>query len=404
MAPKLLVGVGVIIGFFLFVTLGAAKGLADLPGGDVPAVSTGVYEEEKAETENGGVYQELIQRETVTAPDFKQEEEDNKVKVKVKGIYVSGYSAGTPERFQKLLDLVETTELNAMVIDVKDATGYLTYNSDLEPVRRVGSSSKKVKDIAALAQTLREKGIYPIARLVVFKDPVLARARPDLAVKSRNGGIWKDYKGMAWVDPYSREVWDYNLSVAAEVAQMGFREIQFDYVRFPSDGPTENMVFSHNNGLAREEVIREFLAYAREKLAPYGVFLSADVFGLTCSAKDDLGIGQKLELVAAEVDYVSPMVYPSHYALGSYGLVDPDRSPYRTVYKSLSDAVYRLGDNSKMIRPWLQDFSLRHKYGPKEVREQIRATYDAGLEEWILWNPANRYTEEALGEETMTGS
>lgn len=316
--------------------------------------------------------------------------------VKVKGLYVTGFNAGSWEKLQPILQLVEETEINALVIDVKDVTGFLTYDSRLGQVQALGADSDKIKDMKELVRQLRQRDIYLIARLVLFKDPLLAKKRIDLAVQKKNGKLWLDYKGKAWADPYSKEVWDYNLSIASEAAKFGFDEVQFDYVRFPSDGPVKEAVYPGRNQWSKEETIKQFLAYARKTLEPYGIYISADVFGLVTSARDDMGIGQKLELVAQEVDYISPMVYPSHYAPGTYGLQDPNAMPYDTVYKSLTDAVYRLEGMETTLRPWLQDFTLGYRYGPREVRQQIQATYDAGLEEWILWNPANTYTKEAL--------
>ncbi|MBO8169816.1 MAG: putative glycoside hydrolase [Thermoanaerobacteraceae bacterium] len=315
--------------------------------------------------------------------------------VAVKGIYATGHTAGS-RRIDQLIELIDRTELNALVVDIKDATGYLTTPLELETDLDIDPGSEKIKDLPGLLQKLKEHDIYAIARIVVFKDPLLAKHYPELAVQRRSGGTWYDYKGKAWTNPYKKEVWDYNVAIALAAAKAGFQEIQFDYVRFPSDGPLKEAVYPGKTDKAKAQVIADFLAYARQKLEGTGVFLSADVFGLTCSAKDDLGIGQKLELIAQNTDYVSPMVYPSHYAAGSYGLKNPNASPYRTVYESLTDAVYKTRDINSVIRPWLQDFSYGYPYGPEEVRAQIRATYDAGLKEWILWNPSNRYTEAAL--------
>lgn len=315
--------------------------------------------------------------------------------VEVKGIYATGITVGS-SRLDELIELIDQTELNSLVVDIKDATGYLTTNLQLESELEVDSSGKKIKDLSVVLQKLKEHDIYTIARIVVFKDSLLVEQYPELAVKRVSGGVWYDYKGKAWTDPYNRKVWDYNTAVAEAAAEAGFDEIQFDYVRFPSDGPLKEAVYPGKDDKGKAETIAEFLAYAKNRLEKHGVFLSADVFGLTTSAKDDLGIGQKIELIAANTDYVSPMVYPSHYALGSYGIKNPNAAPYRTVHKSLTDAVYRLQETDNIIRPWLQDFSYGYPYGTDEVKAQVQATYDAGLKEWILWNPSNRYTEAAL--------
>lgn len=321
--------------------------------------------------------------------------------VEVKAIYLTGYSAGNDTRFKQLLNLVNSTELNAMVIDIKDEHG-ITHNSKVPIAREIGATSGRIKDPVKILKTLKENNIYPIARIVVFKDAVLAKKKPELAVKHKNGGIWKDRKGIPWADPYNKEVWEYNIALAEEAARLGFKEVQFDYIRFPSDGDIKSAVYESYNGQSRSEVITEFLKYAKKRLEPRGVYVSADVFGLVTSSTDDMYIGQFLEDIAGVVDYICPMVYPSHYALGSYGIPNPDASPYETVYTSLSHAVNRLNrmeGEKAIIRPWLQDFTLGYKYGPDEVKAQIRAVYDAGLKEWILWNPSNYYTVGALKRE-----
>ncbi|HHW01847.1 MAG TPA: putative glycoside hydrolase [Thermoanaerobacterales bacterium] len=320
--------------------------------------------------------------------------------VKVKGIYLTGWKAGIPGELEKMINLVDTTELNAMVIDVKDNTGRLTYKSKIPMVAQIGSGSNRIPDIDGLLKTLKEHGIYTIGRIVVFEDPVLSKARPAFAVKNKKGENWVTRKGLGWVDPYNTGVWDYAVSIAEEAARKGFNEIQFDYVRFPSDGDLKDIVYPANNGRSRVQTISAFLSYAKKRLEPYGVYVSADIFGLVTTAEDDMKIGQYLEDVVKTVDYISPMVYPSHYAPGSYGLSNPNAAPYETVYHSLSTAVKRLEkvDGFKAeIRPWLQDFTLgAPPYGPREVRAQIKATYDAGLSQWILWDPANTYTVAAL--------
>jgi len=318
--------------------------------------------------------------------------------VEVKAIYLTGYTAGNKRRFQELLNLVNSTELNAMVIDIKDEEG-ITHNSQVPFAQETGSITNKIRDLEGVLKTLHENDIYPIARIVVFKDKILPIEIPEYAVKHKNGGIWRDRNGIPWTDPYNKEVWEYNVDLAEEAARLGFREIQFDYVRFPSDGNLDNIVYDNNNGGSRSETIREFLDYARERLSPRGIYVSADVFGLVNSAQDDMGIGQKLEDISKSSDYICPMVYPSHYAPGSHGIPNPDAAPYETVYASLRHAVRRLDkleSEKAIIRPWLQDFTLGHRYGAKEVRAQIKAVYDSGLREWILWNPSNRYNVGAL--------
>lgn len=314
----------------------------------------------------------------------------------VRGVYVTGWTAGSPARFSALLELAEKTCINTLVIDIKDDTGLVSYYSSLPVVRKLGAWAEKIGNPEKMLATLKQRGIYPVARLVLFKDPVLAKKRPDLAVQNSKGGIWVDNKGIGWVDPHSREVWEYNLAIAKEAAAMGFPEIQFDYVRFPSDGRLDECLYSHAYGKRKPEVIEDFLRYAREQLEPLGVEVSVDLFGLVCSDPGHIGIGQNLEGVARVVGILSPMVYPSHYYPGTYGLADPDRQPYATVYRSLADAQKRLawGDESvrgARLRPWLQAFSIKAKYGREEILAQIKAARAAGVNDWLFWNAGSRY-------------
>lgn len=313
----------------------------------------------------------------------------------IKGIYVPPGVVLSEKRFAETLALIERTELNAIVIDVKDDWGHLTYQSSVFEAQEAGAVRPRM-DIEKVLAELKSRDIYTIARLVVFKDNTMATARPEWSVQHVNGGRWTDYKGIGWTDPYNMEVWEYNLAIAEEVAGYGFDEIQFDYVRFPSDGPLSLAVYSVESDWNKDKAIGEFLRYSKQRLEPYGTFLSADVFGLVPTAIDGMGIGQKWEEVIDGPDFVSPMVYPSHYARGTYGLTDPDRAPYETVYASLRDGMARWEEGNAIVRPWLQDFSLQSRYGAEEVRAQIEATYDAGLDQWLLWHPAGIYTEDAL--------
>jgi len=317
--------------------------------------------------------------------------------VKVKGLYMSGAAFNSKKLFDYLVGLVDTTELNALVIDMKDDNGYLSADFDIKLARDLEIRRHRGLNAAENMQLLFSKNIFPIARIVVFKDPSLAEKKPELALRKSDGSIWRDRKKLAWVDPHNREVWEYTVDVAREAAKMGFREIQFDYVRFPSDGDMSDVVYPYADGNKKEDVILEFLRYAKKELEPYNVFVSADVFGLTTMTLDDMGIGQKFEKIMTAVDYICPMVYPSHYGVGNYSFANPNAHPYEVVKNALLDGLKKKGDAPVIIRPWLQDFNLGSpRYGPAEVRAQIKATYDAGLDEWILWNAGNRYTEGAL--------
>jgi hypothetical protein len=317
--------------------------------------------------------------------------------VKVKGIYMSGAIFNHSQHFMNLVKLVEETELNALVIDMKDDQGYLATEFKTPIATEIKPRIHKGMNARDNMAVLAEKEIYPIARIVVFKDPTLAEGKTELAIKRQDGSIWRDRKGLAWVDPHNKQVWEYAVNIAKEAAKLGFREIQFDYVRFPTDGNISNAVYPYATGETKEDVICNFLAYAKEELEPYNVFLAADVFGLTTLTLDDMGMGQKFEKIMNQVDYICPMVYPSHYGPGNYGFQNPNAYPYEVVKSALLDGLKKSQDSPVIIRPWLQDFNLgKPVYGAAEVRAQIKATYDAGLEEWILWNAGNRYTGKAL--------
>lgn len=329
---------------------------------------------------------------------------------KVKGIYITGNTVAYTEKFNKLLELVKTTELNTVVIDIKDDEGLMTYASSLPDVEFAGANKKvRIKDIDGVLKLLKENNIYPIARIVTFKDRRAGDKYANLAVKNKNGGIWRDRNGMSWLNPYNRESWDYIVDIAEEAAVKGFKEIQFDYVRFPTDGDLKAIDYGADAEKQKAEAIAEFLSYARERLQSMGVVVSADVFGLVTTDTGDMGIGQHLESIAKSVDVVCPMVYPSHYAKGSYGVAEPDFEPYKIVNKSMTVAQKRINaiqgnEKAALLRPWLQDFTASYldrykKYGAKEVRDQINAAYDAGQNEWILWNAGNIYTKGALNKE-----
>lgn len=318
----------------------------------------------------------------------------------VRGIYLNAWAAGSPKRRAELIALSRWSEINTFVIDVKEG-GEVSYRSGVGIARAIGANRSYIPDPRQLLAELREAGVYAVARIVVFKDPILARSRPDWAIQTRDGGLWEDDRGVNWVDPYNRKVWDYNIALAREAVLLGFSEIQWDYVRFP-DVPARflrSAVFPAREGRSFSVAIREFLQYSREELADLGVPITADVFGLTVSVGNDLGIGQRWEDLSDVADALLPMVYPSHFARGSYGIPVPNADPYRTVRTALEFAVRRSAriEGAAEIRPWLQDFSLGWpEYGAAEVRAQIQATYDAGIDEWILWNPGSRYTLGAL--------
>lgn len=311
----------------------------------------------------------------------------------VRGLYCSGWAAGSPKLFNSIVDVIDKTDLNAIVIDIKGDNGRLSYQSSVPLSRKYRTGQAKIGDIGKVMAVLKEKGIFPIARIVAFKDPVIAAAKPEWAVRDTRGGIWTDDKGMAWVDPYNRQYWDYLIDLAREAIELGFEEIQFDYVRFTSDGNISTCVYPFNTRVPHEDLIAEFLRYARERLAAHGKPIAADIFGLSTSLANDIGIGQKFEKVAAAVDVVCPMVYPSHYGPGNFGLDDPDLHPYTTVFNGVSDGVRRLRQmgSQTIMRPWLQAFSLNNPYKREQLQAQIKAVQDAGATEWLFWNPRCHY-------------
>jgi hypothetical protein len=320
----------------------------------------------------------------------------------VRGIYLNAWTAGSRGRRARLIDMARRTELNTFVIDIKDASGYVSHDSRVPLARNIGATGEiRIKDLPALLSQLEEAGIYPIARIVVAKDPILAEERPDLAIQDSAGGAWRDHNGVKWLNLHHPEVWDYHVLLAREMVRAGFPEIQWDYVRFP-DAPESFLsraVYPGGEGKTKTQAVREFLRYSREILGAEGVQVTADVFGVTTSYSRDVGIGQLWESFIDQVDVALPMVYPSHYWTGSYGITEPNAYPYEIVRLALRDAVRRsaLVEGAGATRPWLQDFTLGDPaYGPPEIRAQIQATYDAGIQEWILWNPGGRYTEAAL--------
>ena len=317
----------------------------------------------------------------------------------VRAIYVTPEAFIRDDKFNALLALVDRTELNAMVIDFKDETGNLLHDSQVPLAHEIGAVYPRY-DLAARLQTLREHNVYTIARIVCMFDPTLATAKPEWAVRnSKTGGIWKNSSGVAWANAMRPEVWQYNAAVAIEAAQLGFDEVQYDYVRFPTDGDMEAIdVGGPNTSATRTEAIHNFLKLTHDALAQYGVALGADIFGIALWDPNDNGIGQQLERIAPVVDYICPMIYPSHFYPGSLGYDIPNNHPYEVILESLLNGDTRIADGKAKFRPWLQDFTYGPgiDYGPEQVRAQIQATYDYGAPSWMLWNADATFTEAAL--------
>ena len=326
--------------------------------------------------------------------------------VKVKGVYSTAHSAGGA-RFNTLIKLMDDTELNSMVIDVKDDYGYITYDTGNPELTALGTTEKYIGNITKLMDTLKEHEIYPIARIVVFKDTILANKKPEYSFLNPDDTIWKnkEVKGDSFVNPYRKEVWDYNIDVAKEAAKVGFKEIQFDYVRFPEGFEKRADVLKYDKDeRSRTDIVSAFVKYAREQLTPLGIRVSVDIFGYAAAVPAAEGIGQDFNKIAMNVDVICPMVYPSHYSTGWYGSKVPDAAPYATINGAMIDTYKKMEPIlvlKPIIRPWIQDFTASWvlgyiRYGKHEVEEQIRALKDNGVDEYLLWNAGNNYSADVV--------
>lgn len=346
----------------------------------------------------------------------------------IKALYATGWSAGSKKKMDYLIDIIKETELNAIVIDIKDFSGYILYDTGFEPAKNYDAVEIRIPKINALIKKLHDENIYIIARLSVFQDPRLALARPDLALMSSSTGkLWRDNKGLNWIDAASQEAWDYNIGIAKDVLGRGFDEINFDYIRFPSDGKLADIIYPFwDQKTPLRKVMKSFFTYLRAQLPDARI--SADLFGLVTVDTGDLGIGQYLEDAMPYFDYIAPMVYPSHYHSGFIGYKNPGAYPYEIIKYSMETAIKRLITYNQQLttniatstgpsvvshklsvkfRPWLQDFDLGAVYNADMVRKEIQAVYDAAtstdpalVNGWMLWDPANTYTRDALRLET----
>lgn len=350
-----------------------------------------------------------------------QKQLENPPKV-IKALYATGWTAGGVKGLNRLIELIKKTEANAIVIDIKDYSGELSYRSGLMDVEKYGKDREiKIAKPNAMIKKLHDEGIYVIARQTIFQDPVLAKARPDLAfTSSSTGKQWKDNKGVMWLDPAGKEVWEYNLAIAKDALNRGFDEINFDYIRFASDGNLNDIKYPFWDGKTlKRYVIRDFFKFMRQSLSDAKI--SADLFGLTTVNYGDVGIGQNIDDAFNYFDAIAPMVYPSHYNKGFNGHQNPALYPYDVVYTSMLEANKRLNqyilkaENSTstekylvkkpQLRPWLQDFDLGADYTADMVRAQIDAVYGAATgtpSGWMLWDPKNIYTAAALKSEQLT--
>lgn len=332
----------------------------------------------------------------------------NTTPFEVRGIYLTACVAGSSARRSQIISMMEELDLNAVIIDIKDYSGFVSYKMPSVPeVAASGADSRTcIKNIETVLDDFRASNIYTIGRITVFQDPVFAATHPELALKNNtNGALWRDNKGLEWLDPASESVWVYTESIAKDALVRGFDEINFDYIRFPSDGPMSLIQYPFYDGLeSRQSVISRFFAHLRNSLS--GKVISADLFGLTVSTFDDLGIGQTLYSAFPYFDYIAPMVYPSHFASGYKGFVDPAAEPYGVIRNSMQDGLLKRqvfmqknpGVKAAKFRPWLQAFNLGAVYDKEKIDAQVRGVQDTFLHfsdsvnGWMFWDPNNTYS------------
>lgn len=340
----------------------------------------------------------IVKEQELTPEEIKQEikltdkkQLDDTPKI-IKSLYFTGPYMSNEVRVDNIINIVKDTEINSVIIDVKDFSGRVYFDTNIQKLDDYNIEVDWI-DIDKLIKKLHENNIYVIARIVVFEDQKLPFYEPDLALRDKFDNLWQNYNGLYWLDPTNKDVWKYNIDIAKDAWKRGFDEINFDYVRFPTDGNLQSI--NYQNIISRRENMLEFYKYIREELKE--VIISIDLFGLTTVADDDLGIGQDIETASIYFNYVCPMLYPSHFEIGFKGISNPVEYPYDTVYLSLIDARQKI--NANKIRPWLQDFDLRYNYGKEELLKEINATKDALKENYngyMLWNPQNIYTVNAL--------
>ena len=321
--------------------------------------------------------------------------------VEVKGIYVTGNKAGT-NGFYDLVTLVDETELNAMVIDIKNEDGYVTYAMDSPMVNEMSSQKRLIGDLPGVLNTCKEHDIYTIARIVTFCDNHAAETHPEWAVLNKDGSVYHDNRKLAWLNPYKKDCWEYISEIACQAAQAGFDEIQFDYIRLNTDKKMKDLDYGPDAAdVTSQEIITEFVSYIMEELEPYGVYVAADVYGTIIGSEvDRKNVGQNYVDMCSKLDYICPMIYPSHYAGGNFGIEIPDTDPYKCIKGAMDLSTKETsvleGTHCAVARPWLQAFTATWvkghiDYGIEEVKLQIQAVHDAGYNEYLLWNSGNVY-------------
>lgn len=314
----------------------------------------------------------------------------------VRGLYLNRFAPQSPRKMQHLFRIADSTEINAFVIDMKDEFGLNYRSANPKLARNAGSGRGIVGNVRALLDSVKAHGLLPIARIVTFKDPVAAELNPGWQIKREDGSTWRDKESLAWVNPYDREVWEYNLAVAEELVALGFGEIQWDYIRFPEPYRSLPKQVFPGAKMSKPDVLAAFLKEADSRLDKAGVRSTADIFGLVTTVKGALEVGQHWEKLSSVTDVLLPMVYPSHYPRGSFGVERPNAEPYKIIRTAIDTARARdkrLGiTKAEHVRPWIQAFSLgKPPYGPEQIQAQKQAIYDAGYNGWILWSPGSRY-------------
>ncbi len=330
---------------------------------------------------------------TGSVTQFVQEKPSRQV---AKGIYLTAQSASNPTKVAAMIKLIDSTELNAVVIDTKDYTGKILYSSQVPLAVELKTSRPVMADVSAIIRKFHEKNIYVIARQTVFQDPVLAAAKTDWAIKSKKGGLWRDNLGLAWIDPTKTEVWDYNVAIAKESIALGFDEINFDYVRFPTDGNL-SLAILPTSTLRRNENMATFFKYLSDSLVAEPAYISVDFFGFVMERHTGMTIGQRLVDAVNVVDYISPMMYPSHYPKGYLGFDNPAAFPGQVVGSGMKQGIGYFSSTTRAeVRPWLQAFNMGAYYDATKIRAQIEAVEKYPNGGWLLWNASNNYTSKGL--------
>lgn len=337
-----------------------------------------------------------------------QKQNIRKSRTKVKGIYLTDHTAGS-DRMDDLINKIESSQINAVVIDVKDDEGRIAFQTDSASLHEIGSETRTISDIASLMRKLKSRNIYTIARIVCFRDPFIEKVHPEWMNLDSDGSVYHDSSGFSWVNPYQREYWNYIKEIIHQCAAVGFDECQFDYVRFCTESTSSAYPASETGGLSRVQIITEFVHFVSDCCAKDNVFSSADVFGtIIGSYVDSVTLGQDYLAMSDSVDYMCPMIYPSHYSAGYFGIDHPDIHPYDTIFAAMKVSASELSgdEHAAVVRPWIQAFTASYLgegnytvYGMNEIQEEVSALEDSGCEEWLAWNASSNYNWDAFSED-----